>query len=127
MCRENECTSMVKKAVILFSGGIDSTVILAMAQQQRYECYPLSIRYNQRHQHEIKAATKLAADMTVAEHRIIRLDIGDWGGSSLTDHSLEVPVASLTNVPNTYVPARNTIFLSARTVLHGFDSLHYLS
>ncbi len=102
----------MKKAIILLSGGLDSATLLAIAKDQGFACYALSIDYGQRHRVELTAATKLAASFQVAEHRIVKMAIGDWGGSALTDTSLAMPCETSNDIPITYVPARNTIFLS---------------
>lgn len=105
--------SMNKKAIILFSGGLDSTTCLAIAKDQGYSCYALSFAYGQKHQIELEQAKKTAGLYGVAEHRILTLPIGEYGGSSLTDNSLEIPDhQDSSTIPNTYVPARNTIFLA---------------
>ena len=103
---------MAKKAVILLSGGIDSATVLAIAKSQGYCCHALSIDYNQRHHIELEFAKKLALSLNADEHRIIKMDIGSWGGSALTDQRLSIPHKPSNHIPNTYVPARNTIFLS---------------
>ncbi len=104
---------MSKKAVILFSGGLDSTTVLAQAQADGYECYAMSFDYSQRHSVELAWAKKIAANASVAEHKIIKLDLAQIGGSALTDLSIDVPVDEPNDgIPVTYVPARNTIFLS---------------
>ncbi len=103
---------MQKKAVILLSGGLDSITVLAMAQAQGYACYTLSFDYGQRHNAELHAAAKIAADYGVVEHKIIRLDLGTIGGSALTDSDIAVPQTLEIGIPVTYVPARNTVFLS---------------
>lgn len=103
----------MKKAVILLSGGLDSTTCLAIARAQGFECYALSFDYGQRHNAELVAAKRIAIDLSVADHRIVKLDIAQFGGSALTDKCLEVPDFQQTNaIPITYVPARNTVFLS---------------
>lgn len=104
------------KAVVLSSGGLDSTTVIAMAQQQGYEIYSLSFDYGQRHRFELQAARTVADRFKVAEHLVIRIDLNRIGGSALTD-SIEVPKNRQTSeieaeIPVTYVPARNTIFLS---------------
>lgn len=101
-----------RKAVVLLSGGMDSATVLAMAADEGYDVYALSFRYGQRHRAELKAAADLAEKYAVAEHRIIDLDLGGIGGSALTDHSIDVPQAPSDGIPVTYVPARNTVFLS---------------
>lgn len=103
---------MSKKAVVLISGGADSATTLAIAISQGFECYALSINYHQRNHPEIQAAKKVARQLGAKEHRIVNLEIGHWGGSALTDHHLQVPHTASTDIPITYVPARNTIFLS---------------
>jgi 7-cyano-7-deazaguanine synthase len=104
---------MTKKAVILFSGGLDSTTCLALAKAAGFDCYALSFDYGQKHNSELEAAKKIAATLDVHEHRIFHLPIGDFGGSALTDSALDVPNHTpSTNIPITYVPARNTIFLA---------------
>ena len=103
---------MSKKAVILVSGGLDSTTVLAMALDQGYDCYTLSFDYGQRHRSELKAAERVSQSMGVAEHKVVALDLGTIGGSALTDTAIEVPEIETTGIPVTYVPARNTVFLS---------------
>lgn len=105
-------TSAVKKAVVLLSGGLDSATALAMAKDQGFECYVLSFDYGQRSVTELNAARKVAAQMDAKEHRVIRLHLEDFGGSALTDHSIDVPEEEEEGIPVTYVPARNTVFLS---------------
>jgi 7-cyano-7-deazaguanine synthase len=105
-----------KKAVVLASGGLDSTTVLAIALQEGYEVYSLSFRYGQRHAVELAAAQRVAEAAGVKEHRVIDIDLGQLGGSALTDN-IAVPKARNENemekeIPITYVPARNTIFLS---------------
>ena len=106
-----ECV-MDKKAVILCSGGLDSTTCLAIAKSEGFECYALSFDYEQRHAIELVAARAVVKQMNVA-HKIIKLNLGQFGGSALTDHELDVPMAeTTTGIPITYVPARNLVFLS---------------
>ena len=100
------------KAVVLLSGGLDSATALAMAKDQGFECYVLSFDYGQRSLTELNAAKDVAVKIGVAEHRIIRLHLEDFGGSALTDHSIDVPDHDTGGIPVTYVPARNTVFLS---------------
>ena len=102
----------MKKAVVLLSGGLDSITALALAQEQGFECYALSLDYGQRHNAELAAAQRLAAAACVTEHKIIQLGLGDVGGSALTDNAIEVPDHATSGIPVTYVPARNTVFLS---------------
>lgn len=101
-----------KKAVILVSGGLDSTTVLAIAQSQGYECYTLSFDYGQRHRAELQAAERTSTLMGAQEHKVVRLDLGTIGGSALTDTSIDVPKEEGEGIPVTYVPARNTVFLS---------------
>ena len=103
---------MSKKAVILVSGGLDSTTVVAMARSQGYDCYTLSFDYGQRHRSELVAAQKISELMTVHAHKVVKLDLGSIGGSALTDSSIEIPESETTGIPVTYVPARNTVFLS---------------
>jgi 7-cyano-7-deazaguanine synthase len=102
----------VKKAVILLSGGLDSATVLAIAKQQGYECFTMSFDYGQRHRAELNASAKLAEAMNVAEHKVISIDLTAIGGSALTDTSIDVPNQHEDGIPVTYVPARNTVFLS---------------
>lgn len=107
------CNPDSAKAIILLSGGLDSATVLAMATEQGYECYCLSFDYGQRHKTEIEFASGLASQFGAREHRTINIDLRAFGGSALTDDALEVPVdGEEAGVPITYVPARNTIFLS---------------
>ncbi len=100
------------KAVVLLSGGLDSATVLAMAREQGFDCYALSFDYGQRHRSELQAAARVAQAVGATEHRVIKLDLTGWGGSALTDSHIDVPTAPTTGIPVTYVPARNTIFLS---------------
>jgi 7-cyano-7-deazaguanine synthase len=101
-----------KRAVVLLSGGLDSTTCLALARSQGFESYALSVDYGQRHSAELQAATRVAAALGAAEHRIMRVDLAGIGGSALTDMSIQVPEIPTAGIPVTYVPARNTIMLS---------------
>jgi 7-cyano-7-deazaguanine synthase len=104
---------MHAKAVILLSGGLDSATCLAVARQQGFAAYCMSFDYGQRHRVELDAAARVAATLGAAEHRIIRLDLAQFGGSALTDTRLDVPVTGSTaGIPITYVPARNTVMLA---------------
>ena len=100
------------KAVVLLSGGLDSITALALAQEQGFDCYALSLDYGQRHNAELAAAQRLAAAAGVKQHKVIQLGLGDVGGSALTDNAIDVPDHATTGIPVTYVPARNTVFLS---------------
>lgn len=101
-----------KKAVILVSGGLDSTTALAIAQSEGYECYTLSFDYGQRHRVELEAAQRVSDKMHVAQHKVVQLDLKSIGGSALTDDDIAVPEDGPEGIPITYVPARNTVFLS---------------
>tara|TARA_B100001250_G_scaffold414236_1_gene451453 strand:+ start:2252 stop:2941 length:690 start_codon:yes stop_codon:yes gene_type:complete len=100
------------KAVILISGGLDSTVTLAIAKDLGFDCYGLSFDYGQRHISELNAAKNIACSLNVSKHKIINIDLAQIGGSALTDDNISVPHTTTNGVPITYVPARNTIFLS---------------
>ena len=104
----------MQKAVVLLSGGLDSATVLALAQRDGFECHALSVDYGQRHAVELEAAGKVAEALGARQHRVMHLDLRPFGGSALTDASIDVPTsgASQRGVPITYVPARNTIFLS---------------
>src|SRR5690349_5438366 len=106
-------TKCMRKAVILLSGGLDSTTCLAYASHQGFDCHALSFNYGQRHSAELNAAKKIALHFN-SQHQIFNLDVDQFGGSALTDTHLPVPDyhENSTEIPTTYVPARNTIFLS---------------
>ena len=132
-----------KKAVVLVSGGLDSATTLAMARDEGYACYALSFDYGQRHRSELDASARVAKILGAVEHRVMPLDLRAIGGSALTDDSIDVPVAqnmsgkssSNQTIPVTYVPARNTIFLSyalawaevlqARHIFIGVNAVDY--
>lgn len=131
---------MASRAVVLLSGGMDSATALAIAKKEGHEVIALSVDYGQRHRKEIAAARKLAKFFGVRDHRIVRLDLANLGGSALTDRTIPVPERRLTEeigrgIPATYVPARNTILLSyalglaevseARAIYIGANSLDY--
>ena len=105
--------AQTKRAVVLLSGGLDSATVLALAKSRGFECFALTFRYGQRHEFEIECAKRLAVSLGVAEPLVMSLDLRAFGGSALTD-DIDVPEGSLNRdeVPATYVPARNTIFLS---------------
>lgn len=100
-----------QRAVVLLSGGIDSAVTLAEAQQRGHTCHTITFNYGQRHAVEVNAAQRVAIRAKVADHRIIDIGLAQFGGSALTDPTIPVPTGQL-GAPATYVPARNTIFLS---------------
>ena len=123
-------------AVVLLSGGLDSATVLAMAHQQGYACYCLSLDYGQRHRAELDAAARVAASLGAHAHRVVKLDLAAFGGSALTDTSIAVPVDGIEpGIPVTYVPARNTILLSlalawaevlaARHIFFGANAVDY--
>lgn len=126
---------MSDKAVVLVSGGLDSSTVLALALQQGYRCYTLSFDYGQRHRSELEAAKRVSELMKVEEHKIVRLDLGTIGGSALTDTTIDVPEQETAGIPVTYVPARNTVFLSialgwaevleADTIFLGVNAVDY--
>lgn len=124
-----------KRAVILLSGGLDSATLVAMVRAQGYSCYTLSFDYGQRHRAELHAAERVAHELGVVEHKVIGLNLNGIGGSALTDSSIDVPEAPSAGIPLTYVPARNTVFLSlalgwaevlkARDIFIGVNALDY--
>ena len=103
----------MSKAIVLLSGGLDSTTVLAIAKAHDFECYALSFDYGQKQRSELESAKTIAKQSKVAEHRIMKISLADIGGSALTDDKIDVPKYSKSDeIPVTYVPARNTIFLS---------------
>lgn len=124
-----------KKAVILLSGGLDSATVVAMAKAQGYACYTMSFDYGQRHRSELQAAERVAQQLGVVEHKVIGLNLNGMGGSALTDSSIAVPETPGEGIPVTYVPARNTVFLSlalgwaevlgARDIFIGVNAVDY--
>lgn len=103
----------MSKAVVLLSGGLDSTTTLAIAKSQGFDCYALSFDYGQKQKSELNSAQKVAETFNVIEHRTMHLPLNDIGGSALTDSNIKVPKFKPSNkIPVTYVPARNTVFLS---------------
>lgn len=123
------------RAVVLVSGGLDSATTLAIAYDQGYDCYALSFDYGQRHRCELKAAARVADALGATEHKVISLDMRAIGGSALTDDAIDVPETPTEGIPVTYVPARNTIFLSyalawaevleARHIFIGINAVDY--
>ncbi|MFZ2542249.1 MAG: 7-cyano-7-deazaguanine synthase QueC, partial [Gallionella sp.] len=115
----------MKNAVVLLSGGMDSATVLAMARAQGYVCYALSVDYGQRHRSELAAAQRMARMLGAHEHRVVKIDLTGFGGSSLTDDKIAVSQRPTEGIPLTYVPARNTIMLSLALawaeVLHAQD------
>lgn len=107
----------MKPAVILLSGGLDSATVLAIAREAGYACHALSLDYGQRHTAELAAAARVATSLGAVEHRVIRIGLGDIGGSALTDAAIAVPESAVpespsAGIPVTYVPARNTVMLA---------------
>jgi 7-cyano-7-deazaguanine synthase len=125
----------MKPAVILLSGGLDSATVLAIARESGFACHALSLDYGQRHNAELAAAAHVASSLGAREHRVIRLGLGDLGGSALTDDSIAVPVRPTEGIPVTYVPARNTVMLAlalawaevlgARDIFIGVNAVDY--
>jgi 7-cyano-7-deazaguanine synthase len=99
-------------AVVLLSGGLDSSTCLALARAEGYACHALSVDYGQRHRVELEAASRVARSLGASSHRVVRVDLGAIGGSALTDPTIAVPEAPTEGIPVTYVPARNTVLLS---------------
>ncbi len=122
-------------AVVLLSGGLDSATVLAMAQAQGLRCYTMSFDYGQRHRAELQAAERIARAAGVVEHKVIGMNLNGIGGSALTDESIAVPEEAQEGIPVTYVPARNTLFLSlalgwaevlgARQIFIGVNAVDY--
>ncbi|AIS16816.1 7-cyano-7-deazaguanine synthase QueC [Pseudomonas rhizosphaerae] len=131
----NHTIEQQKKAVILLSGGLDSATVVAMAKDQGYACYTMSFDYGQRHRAELNAAARVARDLGVVQHKVIGLNLDGMGGSALTDTSIDVPETLGEGIPVTYVPARNTVFLSlalgwaevleARDIFIGVNAVDY--
>lgn len=122
-------------AVVLVSGGLDSATALAIARDQGFDCYALSLAYGQRHGIELDAAKRVANALGVRAHRVITVDLSSFGGSALTDPAIAVPESPTAGIPVTYVPARNTVFLSlalawaetlgARDIFIGVNAVDY--
>ena len=126
----------MSRAVILLSGGLDSTTVLALAKEQNYDCYALSFDYGHKQRSELESSIAIAKKSNVIEHRIMKISLNDIGGSALTDKEINVPKFSDSDdIPITYVPARNTIFLSfalawaevvdCQTIFIGVNALDY--
>lgn len=106
-------TAKEKRAVVLLSGGLDSATTLAIARSEGYACFALSVAYGQRHAAELEAAVRIATALGAREHRLVEVDLGQFGGSALTDRRIDVPMSGVEpGIPATYVPARNTVMLS---------------
>lgn len=105
--------TQARPAIVLLSGGLDSATCLAIARSEGFAPYCLSFDYGQRHRAELAAAARVATALGAREHRVVKLDIGQFGGSALTDTAIDVPVEGVQpGIPVTYVPARNTVMLS---------------
>jgi len=125
----------MKPAVVLLSGGLDSATVLAIAREAGYACHALSLDYGQRYNAELAAAARVARSLGAVEQRLIRLGLGDFGGSALTDDSIAVPEKPTAGIPVTYVPARNTVMLAlalawaevlgARDIFIGVNAVDY--
>ena len=123
------------RAVVLVSGGLDSATALAIARDQGFDCYALSLAYGQRHGVELEAAKRVAKTLGARAHRVITVDLSSFGGSALTDPEIAVPETPTAGIPVTYVPARNTVFLSlalawaetlgARNIFIGVNAVDY--
>ncbi len=124
-----------KLAVVLVSGGLDSATVLAIARKQGFECFALTVDYGQRHRLELDAARQVSTALGAVEHRIVAVDLHQFGGSALTDPDVPVPDQPSVGIPSTYVPARNTVFLalalswaetlSARELFIGANAVDY--
>ncbi len=100
------------RAVVLLSGGLDSATVMAIALERGFEVYTLAVAYGQKHQSEIQASARVAQRLGSARHQVMNINYGDVGGSALTDDAIAVPESASSGIPVTYVPARNTLFLS---------------
>lgn len=105
-------TRSERRAVVLLSGGLDSSTALAATRAEGYHCYTMAVDYGQRHQAELQAAQRIAQQLGALEHRVMKIDLAGIGGSALTDRNIAVPEQPSQGIPITYVPARNTIFLA---------------
>ena len=127
--------SAVTPAVVLVSGGLDSATCLAIARSEGHDCHALSFSYGQRHSAELAAAARVSDRLGARQHRVMNIDLAAFGGSALTDASIAVPETPTTGIPVTYVPARNTVFLSlalawaevlgARDIYIGVNAVDY--
>lgn len=127
--------SSTRSAIVLLSGGLDSATVLAIARAAGFDCHALSLDYGQRHSAELAAAARVAASLGAVEHRMMRLGLGELGGSALTDVSIAVPESPSDGIPVTYVPARNTVMLAlalawaevlgARDIFIGVNAVDY--
>ena len=125
----------MNKSIVLLSGGMDSATALSIAKRKRLSCYALTINYGQKHSTEIEKAKLIANHFQVIEHKIIEIDLTVFGGSALTDKSIDIPEKGSQGIPVTYVPARNTIFFSlalawaevigANSIYSGVNAIDY--
>ncbi len=125
----------MRRAIVLLSGGLDSATVLAIAREAGFVCHALSLDYGQRHKAELLAAARVAASLGAVEHRVMRLGLGELGGSALTDAAIAIPETPSEGIPVTYVPARNTVMLAlalawaevlgARDVFIGVNAVDY--
>ena len=125
----------MNKSIVLLSGGMDSATALSIAKRKRLSCYALTINYGQKHSTEIEKAKLIANHFQVIEHKIIEIDLTVFGGSALTDKSIDIPENESQGIPVTYVPARNTIFFSlalawaevigANSIYSGVNAIDY--
>jgi 7-cyano-7-deazaguanine synthase len=123
------------RAVVLLSGGLDSSTALAWARAQGFDCYALTVAYGQRHQSELTAAARVARALSACEHRVMQVDLAGIGGSALTDWSIALPEQPASGIPVSYVPARNTMLLAlalawaevlgARDLVVGVNAVDY--
>jgi 7-cyano-7-deazaguanine synthase len=123
------------RAVVLLSGGLDSSTALGWAKTQGFDCYTLSVAYGQRHQAELRAASRIARALGAQEHRVMQVDLAGIGGSALTDWSIALPDQASPGIPVSYVPARNTMLLAlalawaevleARDLVIGVNAIDY--
>lgn len=124
-----------RHAIVLLSGGLDSSTVLAIAHSKGFICHTLAVGYGQRHAVELTAAREISRQLGAVEHRQMQVDLADIGGSALTDSRIAVPESATTGIPITYVPARNTLFLAlalgwaevtdARNIFIGVNAVDY--
>ena len=125
----------MRRAIVLLSGGLDSATVVAIAREAGFVCHALSLDYGQRHKAELLAAARVAASLGAVEHRVMRLGLGELGGSALTDAAIAIPETPSEGIPVTYVPARNTVMLAlalawaevlgARDIFIGVNAVDY--
>ena len=131
----NPAADSVGRAVVLLSGGLDSSTALAWAHAEGFDCYALTVAYGQRHQSELAAAARVARALSACEHRVMQVDLAGIGGSALTDWTVPLPNQPSAGIPVTYVPARNTLLLAlalawaevlgARDLVVGVNAVDY--